>query len=150
MYYLEDFEVGKTRESVDRYIVTEDEIMEVGRRWDPQPFHIDREAASISSFGGLVACSAHLFAIVCWLGHHMEEPIAGVSALGWDEIRLHAPVRPNDEISCKFKSLEARLSKTQPGCGVVRLHNDLFNQRGELVYSADCSFLVLCCPVNEN
>lgn len=150
MYYLEDFAVGKTRESVGRYIVTEDEIMEFGRRWDPMPFHTDREAASISSFGGLVACSTHLFAIVVWLGHHMEEPIAGVSALGWDKIRLHVPVRPNDEISCKTKCLESRISKTQPDCGVVRLHNDLFNQQGELVYSAECAFLVLCHPVKES
>jgi acyl dehydratase len=66
MWYLEDYWVGKTIESVDRYIVTEEEIMEVGRRWDPRPFHTDREAAAKSYFGSLVACSAHLFAIVSW------------------------------------------------------------------------------------
>jgi hypothetical protein len=80
----------------------------------------------------------------------MEEPIAGVSALGWDKIRRHAPVRANNEISCKAKCLEARPSETQPGCGVIRLQNDLFNQRGELVYSAECAFLVLCRPGKEN
>lgn len=143
MWYLEDYWIGKTTESVDRYLVTQEEIMEVGQRWDPRPFHTDPEAAAKSFYGGLVACSAHLFCMVCWLGHHVEEPTAGVAGLGWDKIRIHAPVRPNDEISCKVKCLEARPSKTQPEYGVVTLQNNLFNQRDELVYTAECSFLVL-------
>jgi len=146
MYYQEDFVVGQVGECVEKYVVTEDEIMEVGRRWDPRPFHTDREAAAKSFFGGLVACSAHLFAILCWLSHHMEEPTAGVSGLGWNNIKMHAPVRPNDEISCKVKCLESRPSKKQPDCGIVTVQNDLFNQKGELVYSAECSFLVMRRP----
>jgi acyl dehydratase len=146
MLYLEDFEVGKWRESKESYIVTEDEIIEVARRWDPQPFHIDREVASGSLFGGLVACSSHLFAIVCWLAHHMEDSTAAVAGLGWDKIRMHAPVMAGDEISCKVQCLESRPSNSQPGCGVITVYNELYNQRGELVYTAQCSFLVQCRP----
>lgn len=146
MWYLDDYRVGKIIESVDRYLVTEEEIMEVGRRWDPRPYHTDREAAAKSLFGSLVACSAHLFCIVSWLAHHMEEPTAAVSGLGWNNIKMHAPVRPNDEIYSKVKCLEARPSKTQPGCGIVTAQNNLFNQRGELVFTAEVSFLVMCRP----
>ena len=142
MLYQEDFKVGTWRESKESYLVTEDEIIEVGRRWDPRPFHIDRDAAADSLFGGLVACSAHLFAIVSWLAHHMEAPTAGVAGLGWDKIKMHAPVMAGDRISCKVKCLESRPSSSQPGCGVITVFNELYNQRDELVYTARCSFLV--------
>jgi acyl dehydratase len=142
MLYQEDFKVGTWRESTDSYLVTEEEIMEVARRWDPRPFHTDRDAASKSLFGGLVACSAHLFAIASWLAHHMEQPTAGVAGLGWDKIRIHAPVMAGDRISCRVQCLESRPSGSQPGCGVVTVFNELYNQRDELVYTAQCSFLV--------
>jgi len=142
MLYQEDFKVGAWRESTESYLVTEEEIIEVGRRWDPRPFHIDRDAASDSLFGGLVACSAHLFAIVSWLAHHMEQPTAGVAGLGWDKIRMHAPVMAGDRISCRVQCLESRPSGSQPGCGVITVYNELYNQRDELVYTAQCSFLV--------
>ncbi len=146
MYYLEDFEVGKSYEPKGRYIITEDEIMEIGQRWDPQPFHIDHEAASNSVFGGLIACSIHLFAIVCWFSHQLDEAVAAVAGLGWDKVRMHTPVMADDKISCKVMVLEARLSNSRPDCGVITVQNDLFNQRNELVYSAQNSFLILRCP----
>ncbi len=146
MYCLEDFKVGKSYEPKGRYIITEDEIMEIGQRWDPQPFHIDREVALNSVFGGLIACSIHLYAIVCWCGHQLDESIAAVAGLGWDKIRMHTPVKVGDEISCKVKILEVRLSNSRPDCGVITLKNDLFNQRNELVYSAQNSFLILRRP----
>ncbi len=151
MYYLEDFEVGKTRESKEQYLVTDDEIMEMGRRWDPQPFHTDREFASNSIFGGLVACSAHLFAIFTLLGaHKLEEPTAAVSALGFDKTRLHAPVMAGDKISFKVTYLEVRPSRSRPGCGIVNAQNELFNQRKECVFSSQCAYLVLCRPNNDS
>ena len=146
MYYLEDFKVGTSYEPTGQYIITEDEIMEIGQRWDPQPFHIDREAASNSVFGGLIACSIHLFAIVCWFSHQLDESVAAVAGLGWDKVRMHTPVKAGDEISCKVKIIETRLSNSRPDCGVITVQNDLFNQRNELVYSAQNSFLILRRP----
>ncbi len=144
MYYLEDFEVGMTIETNERYIVTEKEIKEVGLRWDPRPFHTDVETASNSIFGGIVACSAHLFGIMSWLGHQIDEPTAAVSALGFDKIRLHAPVMAGDEISMKATFLVVRPSNSRPGCGVICVNNELFNQRGELVYSIQVASMILC------
>jgi acyl dehydratase len=147
MYYLEDFEVGMSYAPRGRYIITADEIIEIGQRWDPQPFHVDREAAINSVFGGLIACSIHLFAIVCWFSHQLDEAVAAVAGLGWDKVRMYTPVKVDDEISCKVKVLEARPSNSRPDCGVVTVQNELFNQRHELVYAAQNSFLILRRPM---
>ncbi len=144
MYYLEDFEVGMTLKSKARYKVTEKEIIDVGLRWDPRPFHTDVETASNSIFGGIVACSAHLFGIMSWLGHQIGEPTAAVSALGFDKIRLLAPVMAGDKISLKSTVLVVRLSNSRPGCGVICVNNELFNQRDELVYSIQVASMILC------
>jgi len=65
-----------------------------------------------------------------------------VTGLGWNNIKMHAPVRPGDEISLKARCIEARPSKTRPDCGVVTCRDELLNQRGELVFQADISFLM--------
>ena len=93
-----------------------------------------------------MACSAHLFCIVSWLAHHVEDDVAAVSGLGWNNIKMHAPVRPGDEISLKALCIESRPSQTRPDCGVVTCRDDLFNQRGELVFQADISFLIMRRP----
>ena len=142
MWYLEDYWIDKIIPSVEPYRVTEEEIIEVGHRWDPRPYHTDPAAAAGSLFGGVVACSAHLFCIVSWLAHHVEDHTAAVTGLGWNNIKMHAPVRPGDEISLKALCIEARPSKTRPDCGVVTCRDELLNQRGELVFQADISFLM--------
>jgi len=146
MYYLKDYWPGKIQTSHEPYRVTEDEIIEVGKRWDPRPFHIDPAAAAQLPFGGVIACSAHLFCIVSWLAHHVDEDVATAGGLGWNNIKMHAPVRPGDVISLKSTCLEARSSKTRTDCGVVTCRNDLFNQQGDLVFSADVSLLVKVRP----
>ena len=146
MWYQEDYRVGEIIESHEPYRVTEEEIIEVGRRWDPRPYHTDPAAAAGSIFGSVVACSAHLFCMVSWLAHHVESDVHAVSGLGWNNIHMHAPVRPGDEISLKSVCLEARPSQTRPDCGVVTCRNELYNQRQELVFSAEVSLLVKVRP----
>lgn len=146
MWYFEDYWMGKIMPSFEPYRVTEEEIIEVGRRWDPRPFHTDPAAAASHLFGGVVACSAHLFCMVSWLAHHVESDVHAVSGLGWNNIKMHAPVRPGDEISLSSTCLEARPSTSRPDCGVVTCRNELFNQRGELVFQAEVSLLVKVKP----
>ena len=146
MWYQEDYRVGNVIDSVEPYSVTEEEIIEVGRRWDPRPYHTDPAAAAGSIFGSVVACSAHLFCIVSWLAHHVDEDVAALSGLGWNNIHMHAPVRPGDEISLKAVCLESRPSKSRLDCGVVTCRNDLYNQREEMVFSAEVSLLVKIRP----
>lgn len=133
--YFEDYRVGDVIDVDAVYPITEDEIVEVGRRWDPQPFHTDADAARESFFGGLVASSVHLFAASVWLGYQMDVRTAAVSALGFKELRWHAPARPGDGLKARSTTLSARISKSRPDCGVVENGTEIFNQRGELVFS---------------
>ena len=146
MWYLDDYWIGKNMPSLEPYRITEEEIIEVGRRWDPRPYHTDPAAAAQSIFGTVVACSAHLFCIMSWLAHHVEDDTAALAGLGCNNVKMHAPVCPNDKISLKAKCLESRPSKTQPGVGIVTMQNNMFNQKGELVFQADISFLIMRRP----
>jgi acyl dehydratase len=142
--YLEDSTPGQAFTSSRRYTLTEAEIREVGERWDPQPFHIDPVAAEASLFGGLVASSVHLFASMVSMRTATgdDDPVAAVSALGFDRLRLHAPARPGDEVQGRTTVLECRESKSRPELGVMRSELELVNQHGDVVFSCESAFLV--------
>lgn len=145
MRYLEDLAVGEEVQFEGEYLVSEEEIIEVGRRWDPQPFHIDPVAAKESVFGGLVASSAHIFSIWVSFGHaavDKEKNVASVSALGFNNLQWHNPVRPNDVLRSGYKTLSIRESKSRPGLGIVTTRSKVTNQKGEKVFTLECSFLV--------
>src|SRR5262245_15682871 len=128
MRYYEDFEVGATWTCPTTYEVTADEIMEMGRRWDPQPFHTDPEAAAASPFGGLVASTVHLIGIITKIGMEAD-PVAAVSNLGMTDLVNHTPARPDDVLTFDLTTLDKRLSSSRPGVGVIRFRTLLRNQR---------------------
>lgn len=150
MRYFEDFVVGSVDEKSETYLVTQDEIIEMGERWDPQPFHTDPVAATDSLFGGLVACSAHVFAISCALHSKVpdDEKTAAVSALGFDQLRLLAPVRPGDELRARSEITDARRSQSRPGVGIVSSRGELRNQRDEVVFTIASAALIRCRPAD--
>ena len=145
MLFFEDVVLGQDITFDAVYHVTEEEIMEVGNRWDSQPFHIDPEAAKNSLFGGLVASSAHVFAIWVSMGSDdidKDKAISSVSALGFNNLQWHAPIRPGDAIRSSFRITEARESKSRPELGIVNSANRMFNQDDETVFTLECAFLV--------
>ena len=142
MRYYEDFEVGVWRTRSERYAVTKDEIVEMGKKWDPQPFHVDEEAAAASEFGGLVASSVHLFAITVSLSPLEGEVPAAVSALGFDNMRMRAPARPGDVLWYRSRVMRKRPSASRAGCGIVELEGELFNQDDEVVLSYENAALI--------
>ncbi len=143
MLYFEDFNVGDVRKSVESYSLTKEEIMEVGNRWDPQSFHTDEEAAKDSMFGGLVASSVHLFAVMTWFSHHLgEDPVAAVTALGFNDLQWHHPVYAGDDLSLITECIVARPSNSRPDCGVLQSANELINQDGKKVFSMKVSLLI--------
>lgn len=146
MRYFEDFESGVERIAPGRYTVTEDEIIQMGSTWDPQPFHTDPVLARDSIFGGLVASSVHLFAIAVRLGHSYPEKAAADTALGFKELQWHAPARPGDELRLRSRVDNLRLSRSRPGTGIVESRMEILNQRDELVFSYESAALIRCRP----
>jgi len=130
--------------SVGEHRVTDEEIMEVGIKWDPQPFHTDPVLAKESLFGGLVASSVHLFGISVRLSAEVpaDQRTAAVSALGFDNMKLISPVMAGDNMRLKSKVLDARPSLSKPQLGIITLTSDLINQNDEAVFVYEFSALV--------
>lgn len=145
MLYFEDLTTGREVVFEDQYHVTEEEIIEVGERWDPRPFHTDPVAARDSLFGGLVASSAHIFSIYVRIGNAEIDRVrqsAAVSALGFDKLQWHAPVRPGDVLRSAYTVVSARPSASRPGLGVVKTGCRMFNQREQTVFTLECAYLI--------
>ncbi|MBW2605668.1 MAG: acyl dehydratase [Deltaproteobacteria bacterium] len=140
--YFEDIEVDKKRIKSKVYRVKKEEIIEFARHWDPRSFHLDETAAVSSVFGGLVACSAHIFSILSWFATHGERRTASMAALGFDDLRMRHPVRPNDTLSCAFTCLEKNESRSKQDRGIVRTLASLSNQQNIEVFSAVVTTMV--------
>jgi len=130
---LEDLRTGVRFRTAD-YAVTESEIIEYARQYDPQPFHTDRVEARNSVFGGLVASGWYTAAITMRLIALSEVRIAGgLIGLGVEELRWPRPVRPGDTLHVEVEVLEVRPSHSHPDRGIVRVRNTTLNQRSEVV-----------------
>lgn len=127
--HFEDYRAGY-RASAGPYLVREEEIVELGRRFDPRPFHVDPVAARASLFGGLVASGCHVFCIRSWLSNQLPDQPALLAGLGLERMELPTPVRPGDRLFLDVEFVEARPSESRPGAGVVTLRNVVRNQAG--------------------
>lgn len=137
MRYFEDVEVGETRE-FGEYEVTEDEVVEFAERYDPQPFHVDEEAAADSMFGELVASGWHTAAMSMRLlveGPEGTDDRAAMGSPGVDELRWHQPVKPGDTLSVRTEVLEKRPSESREDRGYVTSRLETYNGDDELVMS---------------
>ncbi len=131
--YLEDFAVGQTFGS-GRLRVEEAQIKAFAAEFDPQPFHLDEEAARRSMFEGLVASGWHTAALTMRLLVDSEfKPAGGIVGAGIDEFRWPRPVRPGDELRVESEILEVRPSKSRPERGLVKVKTTTRNQDGEPV-----------------
>jgi acyl dehydratase len=132
-FYLEDIRVGDIFRSAD-YTLTEGEILDYARRYDPQPFHTDPAAARESIFGGLVASGWHTAAITMRLIAQGEVRIAGGSiGLGLEQLHWLRPARPGDTLHVEGEVLGVRPSRSHPDRGIVRLRNTTRNQTDQIV-----------------
>jgi len=133
MRYLEDFAPGQKFGS-GRARVDAARIKSFAAEFDPQPFHLDEEAARGTLFGGLAASGWHTAAITMRLLVESDvKPAGGIVGAGFDEFRWPRPVRPGDELTIEAEVLEVRPSKSQPGKGIVKLRTTTLNQRNEAV-----------------
>ena len=131
--WFEDYIPG----SVHRFgniCLTESEIIDFAKQFDPQPFHIDKQAGERSSFRGLVASGWHTASLTMRL--LVENYLSEVSSLGSpgvDQLRWLVPVRPGDVLSVRATVLEARRSKSKNDRGIVRSKIDTLNEEMAVV-----------------
>ena len=132
--YLEDLQVGEKFQTASATL-TEAEILEFSRQFDPQPMHLDPEAAAKGPFHGLIASGWHTGAVVMRLVVD-SNPLGDLPLLGLgvDGIEWAQPVRPGDTIQVEMEVLSIRPSKTHLTHGIVKLRSTARNQRGEAVY----------------
>ncbi len=135
MKFFEDVEIGETTR-FGRYEVTREEIIEYARQFDPQPFHLDEEAARASMFGGLIASGWHTGAMFIRMVCDGMVPTAATSgSMGFDDLRWLKPVRPGDVLSVGSVVREKIESRSRPDRGTVKIESRVSNQRGEVVMS---------------
>ncbi|GIZ51143.1 MaoC family dehydratase [Noviherbaspirillum aridicola] len=132
-WYFEDFEVGRTIAAGTR-TVTEEEVLDFARKFDPQPFHVDHDAAARSIYGGIIASGWHTCGMMMrvMVDTFLCEA-ASLGSPGVDEIRWLKPVRPGDTLSITNTVLETRPSSSKPDRGVVLTLWEAKNQHGEVV-----------------
>lgn len=133
MRYWEDMRVGETAD-LGSCAITEAEILAFARKYDPQPFHTDLEAARRSIYGGLIASGWHTCALMMRLSVDAarRDEAATTGSPGLDSCRWLKPVRPGDVLSARTEVLETWPSRTKP-IGFVRRRSEMVNQQGEVV-----------------
>jgi len=125
--------------------VREDEVIEFAKLYDPQPFHIDHNAAMKSPYNGLIASGWHTCAFVMRL--LVDNYFSSVSSLGSpgiDELRWIIPVRPGDEIFVRATITETKRSRTKPDRGIVKTFIETINQQKKIVMSFHLVNFMFC------
>ena len=131
MIYWEDLEVG-AETLFGHYDVTREEVLEFARKYDPQPFHLDDEAAAKTHFGRLAASGWHTAAMAMSVivGHLNAHPQAGLGSPGVDELRWLKPVYPGDRLTVRGKILDKTPSRSKSALGSIRTQTFVTNQDG--------------------
>ncbi|MFC6447077.1 MaoC family dehydratase [Shinella zoogloeoides] len=132
-YTFEDFTPGRRFEFTKR-TMTADEIVAFAAQFDPQPMHLDEAAGRASILGGLAASGWHTSAVMmrmlfeAYIDGSTSEGSPGVDLMEWKR-----PVLAGDTLGGHCEVLEARVSRSRPDIGIVRLRAEVTNQRGETV-----------------
>lgn len=145
MRYLEDLVIGEERES-SPVKVTATEIIEFATKFDPQPFHIDEEAAKKTMFGGLIASGTHTLAYWRKMDDEINGDIAYICGLEYERVRLITPLRANDEMYLKSRIAEVKPSRSKPDRGVIKIDYWVFNQNDDTLATLSCTSLVKTKP----
>jgi acyl dehydratase len=130
--YLDDLHVGQRFVS-GTHLIDEEQIKAFAKQFDPQPFHLDAEAAKDTLFGGLVASGWHTAAISMRLLVESGLSIAGGIVGVGGEIAWPKPTRPDATLHVESEILELRPSRSRPDRGVATIRSETRNQVGEIV-----------------
>lgn len=140
--YFEDYVTGSVSE-YGSLTVEEADIIEFARRYDPQEFHIDPEAAKRGPFGGLIASGWHTCSLVMRIlvDHYLSKE-SSLGSPGVDELRWLRPVRPGDTLRIRLTILETKRSQSKPDRGMIRNMIEVLNQTGEVVMTLKAMTLI--------
>ena len=137
MRYFEDFVPGLTLQ-FGAHLMTRERILEFAREFDPQPFHIDENAAAKSMYGGLIASGWHTCA--AYMRMLVEGVVGDSSSMGsggMDELRWKRPVRAGDVLSVRYQVLSVKPSEKHADRGTVFGFSEVLNQDGEVVMTLE-------------
>jgi acyl dehydratase len=132
LFYLDDLTVGQRFTSAT-FTLDEAQVTAFARQFDPQPFHLDREAAKGTFFGTLVASGWHTAAITMRLLVESGLPVSGGIVGAGGEISWPRPTQPNSTLHVESEVLEVKPSRSRPDRGIVTVRSETKNQDGEVV-----------------
>jgi len=136
--YFEDYVEGEVHR-FGSISVEADEMIAFARRFDPQTFHTDPDAAKLTPFGGLIASGWHTAGLTMRLFvEHYLTHVASLASPGLDELRWLIPVRPDDTLSVRVTVLKSTPSKSKPDRGAVTSLVEVFNQVDDVVMTFKC------------
>jgi len=141
--YFEDLTEGE-RLHCQSVMMTQEAIIDFAKRFDPQPFHIDGEAANKSIFNGLVASSLHTLSACTRVVVEAQGDVAVLSGVGMDEVKMFNPVRPGDILSVEAWWTNLKKSRNKPDCGFAEIRCKVTNQKDEPVVEYGYRYLVAC------
>jgi acyl dehydratase len=136
-YCFEDFRIGMVIEQPGPTLTRED-VLEFARRYDPQPFHTDEEAAKRSIYGGLIASGWHTVSLAMRMicdAYLLDA--ASLGSPGVNQVRWLKPVRPGDTLRLRMSVLDAKPSASKPDRGTVLHRWEVLNQKDEAVMSME-------------
>ena len=133
--YFEDYVPGSSYQ-YGHVVVSEAEILDFARRFDPQPIHVDPARSVGGPFGGLIASGWHTGSLCMrmYVDHYVSH-VASLASPGMDELRWQRPVRPGDALSLRVTIESARVTRSRPDRGLVHTNLQLLNQDDELAMS---------------
>ena len=142
--WFEDYVPGAVHD-LGSVVVDEQEVVAFARQFDPQPFHLDKERAEKSAFGGLIASGWHTACMAMRLivERYLSE-VSSEGSPGIDELRWLRPVRPGDQLTVRITNLDARRSRSRPERGIVRSQIETLNQEGEVVMHLTSTIYIRC------
>ena len=147
MQFLDDLVPGQRFSGATRIRMDAARMKSFAAEFDPQPFHLDEQAARGTFFGDLAASGWHTAAVTMRLLVDSElKPAGGIIGAGFDDFRWPRPVRPGDELRVECEILEVRQSKSRPEQGMVKFRTNTLNQRDEVVQMSVGNLVVLRRP----
>jgi len=136
-WYFDDFAPGQDIDLGTR-TVTEEEIVAFARAYDPQPFHVDRDAAAHSIYGGVIASGWHTCGMMMrMVVDGLLNRSASMGSPGLDGVRWLAPVRAGDTLNVRYQTVQVKASRSKPDRGVVWSKWVAINQHGQTVCTVE-------------